>query len=40
SFGNSEVYIERYIDNPKHIEVQVIGDEHGNIVHLFERDCS
>ncbi|MBW0966465.1 acetyl-CoA carboxylase biotin carboxylase subunit, partial [Escherichia coli] len=39
-FGNSEVYIERYIDNPKHIEVQVIGDEHGNIVHLFERDCS
>ncbi|MGT0299214.1 ATP-binding protein [Staphylococcus aureus] len=40
SFGNSEVYIERYIDNPKHIEVQVIGDEHGNIVHLFERYCS
>ncbi|ARJ27695.1 pyruvate carboxylase [Staphylococcus lugdunensis] len=40
SFGNSEVYIERYIDNPKHIEVQVIGDEFGNIVHLYERDCS
>src|SRR5699024_3547287 len=40
SFGNSEVYIEKYIDNPKHIEVQVIGDEHGNIVHLYERDCS
>jgi pyruvate carboxylase len=40
SFGNSEVYIERYIDNPKHIEVQIIGDEHGNIVHLYERDCS
>lgn len=40
SFGNSEVYIERYIDNPKHIEVQVIGDEYGNIVHLYERDCS
>ena len=35
SFGNSEVYIERYIDNPKHIEVQVIGDEYGNIVHLY-----
>ncbi|MCI2837851.1 pyruvate carboxylase [Staphylococcus hominis] len=40
SFGNSEVYIERYIDNPKHIEVQVIGDEYGDIVHLYERDCS
>lgn len=40
SFGNSEVYIERYIDNPKHIEVQVIGDELGNIIHLYERDCS
>ncbi len=35
SFGNSEVYIERYIDNPKHIEVQVIGDEHGNIYTYF-----
>lgn len=40
SFGDSEVYIERYIDNPKHIEVQVMGDEKGNLVHLFERDCS
>lgn len=40
SFGNSEVYIERYIDNPKHIEVQVIGDVLGNIIHLYERDCS
>ncbi|KAA2276458.1 MULTISPECIES: pyruvate carboxylase [Staphylococcus] len=40
SFGNSEVYIERYIDNPKHIEVQIIGDEYSNIVHLYERDCS
>ena len=40
SFGNSEVYIERYIDNPKHTEVQVIGDELGNIIHLYERDCS
>lgn len=40
SFGNSEVYIERYIDTPKHIEVQVIGDELGNIIHLYERDCS
>ena len=40
SFGNSEVYVEKYIDQPKHIEVQIIGDEHGNLVHLFERDCS
>ncbi|MDT3994722.1 pyruvate carboxylase, partial [Mammaliicoccus fleurettii] len=40
SFGNSEVYVEKYIDQPKHIEVQVIGDEHGNLVHLYERDCS
>ncbi|MGN4156308.1 pyruvate carboxylase [Staphylococcus auricularis] len=40
SFGDSEVYIERYIDNPKHIEVQVMGDEKGNLVHLYERDCS
>ncbi|WP_277960319.1 pyruvate carboxylase [Staphylococcus warneri] len=40
SFGNSEIYIERYIDNPKHIEVQVIGDEYGNLIHLYERDCS
>jgi len=40
AFGNDEVYVERFIENPKHIEVQIIGDKHGNIVHLFERDCS
>ncbi|QLK85748.1 pyruvate carboxylase [Staphylococcus sp. 17KM0847] len=40
SFGNSEVYIEKFIDEPKHIEVQILGDTYGNIVHLFERDCS
>jgi pyruvate carboxylase len=40
AFGNDEVYIEKLIENPKHIEVQIIGDRHGNIVHLFDRDCS
>ncbi|GEP80097.1 hypothetical protein SCA05_18900 [Staphylococcus carnosus] len=40
SFGNSEVYIEKYINEPKHIEVQIMGDSEGNIVHLYERDCS
>jgi len=40
SFGNDIVLIEKLIANPRHIEVQVFGDRHGNIVHLFERDCS
>ncbi|MEH6758425.1 MAG: acetyl/propionyl/methylcrotonyl-CoA carboxylase subunit alpha [Parasphingorhabdus sp.] len=40
SFGNDIVLIEKWINNPRHIEVQVFGDSHGNIVHLFERDCS
>ena len=40
SFGNPAVFLERYIERPKHIEVQVLGDQHGNLVHLFERDCS
>ncbi len=40
SFGNDEVFIEKFIANPKHIEVQVLGDTHGNILHLFERECS
>ncbi len=40
AFGNDEVYIEKLIENPKHIEVQIIGDSQGNIVHLYERDCS
>ncbi|WP_156290459.1 pyruvate carboxylase [Oceanobacillus salinisoli] len=40
AFGNDEIYVEKLIENPKHIEVQIIGDNHGNIVHLYERDCS
>jgi len=40
SFGNAHVLIEKYIQRPRHIEVQVFGDSHGNVVHLFERDCS
>jgi len=40
SFGNAHVLIEKYILSPRHIEVQVFGDKHGNVVHLFERDCS
>ena len=40
SFGTAHVLIEKYIQRPRHIEVQVFGDTHGNIVHLFERDCS
>ncbi len=40
SFGNDQVLIEKYITSPRHIEVQVFGDSHGNVVHMFERDCS
>lgn len=40
SFGNGDVYIEKYIDSPHHIEFQILADNHGNCVHLFERECS
>src|SRR5699024_3798211 len=40
AFGSDEIYVEKYVKDPKHIEVQIIGDEHDNIVHLCERDCS
>jgi acetyl-CoA carboxylase biotin carboxylase subunit len=40
AFGDGSVFIERYVGSPRHIEVQVMGDMHGNIVHLFERECS
>ena len=40
AFGNGAVFIEKFVTGPRHIEIQVLGDEHGNIVHLFERECS
>jgi pyruvate carboxylase len=40
AFGSEDVYVEKFIEKPKHIEVQILGDQYGNIVHLFERDCS
>ncbi len=40
AFGIDDIFIEKYLENPKHIEVQVLGDKEGNLVHLYERDCS
>ena len=40
AFGNDDIFMEKFLVEPKHIEVQVLGDEYGNVVHLFERDCS
>ena len=40
SFNNGDLYIERYVEKPRHIEIQIVADEHGNIIHLNERECS
>lgn len=40
SFNDDEIYIEKFIENPRHVEIQILADEHGNVVHLGERDCS
>ena len=40
AFGNAGIYIEKYIERPRHVEIQILGDQHGNVFHLWERDCS
>ena len=40
SFGDGAVFVEKYVASPRHVEIQVLGDQHGNIIHLFERECS
>ncbi|MCC7013687.1 MAG: acetyl-CoA carboxylase biotin carboxylase subunit [Planctomycetes bacterium] len=40
AFGDGTVYLEKFVENPRHIEIQLLGDQHGNVIHLFERDCS
>src|SRR5207245_6719199 len=40
AFGNGDMYMERYVERPRHIEIQIVADEHGNVIHLGERECS
>jgi acetyl-CoA carboxylase biotin carboxylase subunit len=40
AFGDGRVYLEKFVENPRHVEIQILGDKHGHLVHLFERDCS
>lgn len=40
AFGNGDLYVEKYLEAPRHIEIQILGDKHGNVIHLFERECS
>ena len=40
AFGNSAIYIERYMEKPRHIELQILADQHGNVIHLGERECT
>ena len=40
AFGDDRIFIEKFIENPRHVEIQVLGDKHGHVVHLFERECS
>src|SRR5678815_1774639 len=40
AFGNGDMYIERYVEKPRHIEIQIVADEHGKVIHLGERECT
>jgi len=40
AFGNGAMFVEKFVEDPRHIEVQILADNHGNVVHLYERDCS
>ena len=39
SFGDDTVYLEKFVEEPHHIEFQILGDNHGNVIHLFDREC-